>query len=86
MSMNPEDLNKETYFWPRKLVNLNKLEEWDSMAVITDTKVDDLLNEGSNQIYNLCAAGNRSSLRILKHGVSVNEMAAKGLPKKPNAV
>jgi len=78
--------SKEVYFWPRKLMNLNKLEEWENMACIADTKVDDLLDEGCNQIYNLCAAGNRSSLRILKHGVAVNEMAAKELPKKPNAV
>ena len=51
--------SKEVYFWPRKLMNLNKLEEWENMACIADTKVDDLLDEGCNQIYNLCAAGNR---------------------------
>ena len=78
--------DKDVYFWPRKLRDLEKLEEWDNMSVITDTKCEDLLNEGSSQIYNLCAAGHRSSLRILKHGVAVSEMAAKALPKKPNAV
>ena len=60
MSINMDgDDSKEVYFWPRKLMNLNKLEEWENMACIADTKVDDLLNEGCNQIYNLCAAGDR---------------------------
>ena len=77
---------KEAYFWPRKIWNLKLVEEWESMSCVADTKVEDLLGEGSNQIYNLCAAGNRSTLRILKHGIAVTEMAAKKLPKKPNAV
>lgn len=41
------------------------------------------LGEGNPQIYALCAAGERSTLRRLKHGLAVNELAVSPLPGKP---
>jgi splicing factor 3B subunit 3 len=69
-----------------KLRNLAITDEIESLAPITDLIVDDISAEGSNQIYTLCGKGNRSSLRVLRHGVSVTEMAVSDLPGKPNAV
>jgi len=56
------------------------------MATITDIKVQDLNNEGNSQIYTLCAAGHRSTLRILRHGLAVSELAVSDLPATPNAI
>ena len=71
---------------PRSLKNLEKNDEIQNLSCITDMKIQDLTNEGKNskkinffqgnsQIYALCAAGSRSSLRILKHGLKINQMA-----------
>ncbi len=54
------------------------------MATITDIKVQDLNNEGNSQIYTLCAAGHRSTLRIFRHGLAVSELAVSDLPATPN--
>jgi splicing factor 3B subunit 3 len=69
-----------------KLSNLALVDDINSLAPITDMLVEDLIGDDSNQIYTLCGRGNRSSLRILKHGVSVTEMAVSELPGRPNAV
>jgi hypothetical protein len=58
----------------------------DNMAVITDIKVADLTNEGNSQIYTLCAANHRSTIRVLRHGLAVSEMAVSDLPATPNVV
>src|SRR3546814_15847781 len=58
----------------------------DSLAAITDIVVDNLHHEETPQIYALCGQGERSSLRILRHGVSVSALAVSGLPEKPNAI
>ena len=65
-------------FFPKNMDKTTKMvlvDEWQSMASITNMLVDDLVGEGSNQIYALCAAGYRSSLRVLKHGLQINEVA-----------
>lgn len=49
-------------------------------------KIDDLTGEGNSQIYALCAAGTRSSLRILRHGLSIVLMAQSPLPNKPTGI
>ena len=70
----------------RKLQNLLMTDDVNSLAPITDMLVADLTGEESQQIYSLCGRGNHSSLRILKHGVSVVEMAVSELPGRPTAV
>lgn len=56
------------------------------MASISDIKCSDLTNEGNAQIYALCAANHRSTLRILRHGLAVSELAVSDLPATPNVI
>lgn len=69
-----------------KLNNLAVTDEIESMCCITDTIIEDFSKEGTPQIYSLCGRGNRSTLRVLRHGISVTEIAISELPGKPNAV
>lgn len=46
----------------------------------------DLANEDTPQVYLLCGRGPRSSVRVLRHGLEVSEMAVSELPGNPNAV
>ena len=73
-------------FNPRKLKNLFLIEEIPSLSSINDMIVEDLVNEGAPQIYMTCGRGSRSSLRVLRHGLQVNEMASSPLPGKPIAI
>ena len=43
-------------------------------------------NEDTPQVYAACGFGPRSSLRVLRHGLEVTEMAVSELPGNPNAV
>ena len=43
-------------------------------------------NEDTPQLYAACGRGPRSSLRVLRHGLEVTEMAVSELPGNPNAV
>lgn len=43
-------------------------------------------NEDSVQVYAACGRGGRSSLRVLRHGLEVAEMAVSELPGNPTAV
>ena len=45
-----------------------------------------LANEDTPQLYVACGRGPRSSLRVLRHGLEVTEMAVSELPGNPNAV
>ena len=78
-----------------KLQNLLLTDSIASLAPITDMLVDDIPStpsatgaggSESKQIYALCGRGHRSTLRILKHGVSISEMAVSDLPGRPTAV
>lgn len=74
------------YFMPRVLTNLNQLYTIESLSAITDLKTQDLCNEGIPQVYTLCGRSTRSSLRVLRHGLGVSEMAMASLPGKPNGL
>lgn len=45
-----------------------------------------LANEDTPQLYMACGRGPRSTLRVLRHGLEVSEMAVSELPGNPNAV
>lgn len=49
-------------------------------------QIADLANEDTPQLYVACGRGPRSSLRVLRHGLEVTEMAVSELPGNPNAV
>jgi splicing factor 3B subunit 3 len=68
--------NDQVYFTPRKLQHLKLEEEIPNFSCITEMKVEDLAKEGNPQIYMLCGAGGRSTLRILRHGLAVTELAS----------
>jgi len=44
------------------------------------------MDEDTPQIYALCGRGSRSTMRILRHGLEVTEMAVSPLPANPTAV
>lgn len=74
------------FFAPRQLKNLVMVDELHSYAPILGCQVADLANEDTPQLYLMCGRGPRSSLRVLRHGLEVSEMAVSELPGNPNAV
>lgn len=57
-----------------------------SAAPLVDALVADLAGEGTPQVYALCGRGHRSSLRVLRQGLAVSELAAVGMPQAPTRV
>lgn len=49
-------------------------------------QVANLANEEIPQIYALCGQGPRSSLRVLRPGLGIAEMAVSPLPGQPTGV
>ncbi|ESO03752.1 hypothetical protein HELRODRAFT_100012 [Helobdella robusta] len=74
------------FFAPRPLKNLVMVDELNSLSPIMGCQITDLGNEDTPQLYTLCGRGPRSSLRVLRHGLEVSEMAVSELPGNPNAV
>ena len=70
----------------RKLQNLELVYEMDSLAPCLDTLVHDLAGEMAPQIYALCGRAGRSSLKALRSGLEVTELAVTELPGHPSAV
>ncbi|XP_019849007.1 PREDICTED: splicing factor 3B subunit 3-like isoform X2 [Amphimedon queenslandica] len=77
----------ETFFFgPRPLKNLILVDEMESLSPIMSCQIADLANEDTPQLYAACGRGPRSSLRVLRHGLEVTEMAVSELPGNPHAV
>lgn len=77
----------ETFFFaPRHLKNLVLVDELESLSPIMACQVADLAAEDTPQLYVACGRGPRSTLRVLRHGLEVTEMAVSELPGNPNAV
>lgn len=74
------------FFAPRILRNLVLVDEMDSLSPIMACQVADLAAEDTPQLYMACGRGSRSTLRVLRHGLEVSEMAVSELPGNPNAV
>jgi splicing factor 3B subunit 3 len=75
------------YFRPRPLDNLALADELESLNPILDAKVMNLLpNSDTPQIFTACGRGARSTLRMLRHGLDVEETVSSDLPGIPNAV
>ncbi|CAM9695035.1 splicing factor 3B subunit 3 [Petromyzon marinus] len=74
------------FFQVRLLKNLVLVDELDSLSPIMACQIADLANEDTPQMYVACGRGPRSSLRVLRHGLEVSEMAVSELPGNPNAV
>ncbi|CAM8900822.1 unnamed protein product [Rhodiola kirilowii] len=74
------------YFQPRGLKNLVRIDQVESLMPIMDMKVSNIFDEETPQIFTLCGRGPRSSLRILRPGLAISEMAVSQLPGVPSAV
>ncbi|EFJ13812.1 hypothetical protein SELMODRAFT_181612 [Selaginella moellendorffii] len=81
-----EDGFKPIFFQPRKLKNLIQIDEGESLMPIMDMKIANLFEEETPQIFVACGRGPRSTLRILRPGLAVSEMAVSQLPGVPSAV
>ncbi|KAL5711133.1 hypothetical protein ACHQM5_021624 [Ranunculus cassubicifolius] len=84
--METEEGFQPVFFQPRGLKNLIRIDQVDSLMPIMDMKVANLFDEETPQIFTLCGRGPRSSLRILRPGLAVSEMAVSQLPGIPIAV
>jgi splicing factor 3B subunit 3 len=74
-------------FNQRGLENLTLVDEMISLDPILDSKVMNLLpNSDSPQIFTACGRGARSTFRMLRHGLEVEEVVSSDLPGIPNAV
>lgn len=81
-----EDAYVPLFFDPRPLKNLLCVDEVASLMPVTNLQSANLLNEETPQLYALCGRGARSSLRVLRQGVAVSELAVSPLPGQPSAV
>ncbi|ESW14695.1 hypothetical protein PHAVU_007G009600 [Phaseolus vulgaris] len=84
--METEEGFQPVFFQPRRLKNLVRIDQVESLMPIIDMKVSNLFEEETPQIFTLCGRGPRSSLRILRTGLAVSEMAVSKLPGVPSAV
>lgn len=74
-------------FRPTVLKNLMKIYSMENAAPTTGVMVGELAgNEVSPQIYTLNGRGPRSSLRVLRHGAAVTELAVSDLPGTPGGI
>ena len=73
-------------FEPTPLTNLVAIDELDSLAPMIDGRVANLLREEVPQLYAACGRGPRSTLRLLRPGAAVTDMAASPLPGAPTGV
>jgi splicing factor 3B subunit 3 len=68
-------VNTIPLFHPRPLKNIAKIDTLPSYSAILDFKVLDLLHENQPQIYATCGRAERSSIRVMRYGTPVNELA-----------
>nr|KAJ3423303.1 Splicing factor 3B subunit 3 [Polyrhizophydium stewartii] len=73
-------------FTAREMTNLSPVDEVESLCPMIESKVLNLTEDETPQIYAICGRGARSTFRILRHGLEVSEIASEELPGKPNAV
>ncbi|KAG2380512.1 Spliceosome-associated protein [Vigna angularis] len=84
--METEEGFPPVFFQPRRLENLVRIDQVESLMPIMDMKVSNLFEEETPQIFTLCGRGPRSSFRILRTGLAVSEMIVSKLPGIPSVV
>lgn len=84
--METEEGFQPVFFQPRGLRNLALIDQMESLMPIMDMRVMNLFEEETPQIFTLCGRGPRSSVRILRPGLAINEMAVSQLPGAASAV
>lgn len=78
--------NEKFLYTPRPLTNLILVDELESLSPVMHSFIGDLTNEDTSQLLLACGRGPRSSLKVLRHGLEVSEMAVSELPGSPSAV
>ena len=73
-------------FEPRPLKNLLLIDEMDSLSPVCDMEISNLFEEETNQLYTLVGRGPWSTLRAMRPGQTVAEIAVSPLPGSPNGV
>ncbi len=73
-------------FVPRPLDNLFLTDELTALDPIIDAQVQNPLNSDSPQIFLACGRGPRSSFKMLRNGLDVNEAISSDLPGIPSNV
>jgi len=66
--------------------NLALVDVIQSLAPLLSWTVDDVCGDGQNQIVAACGRGTASSIRVLRRGFAVQEMAVSDLPATPTGV
>lgn len=64
-------------------MHLEAKDEIKNLAPINDMRVEDLTGENSSQIYLACGRGAQGTIRALRHGLSVVEVAVTQMPGQP---
>ncbi|GJY65954.1 spliceosome-associated protein 130 A [Tanacetum coccineum] len=85
-SMETDEGFQPVLFKPKGLKNLVRIDQMESLMPIMGMKVVNLFEEETPQIFTLCGRGPRSSLRILRPGLAISELAVSQLPGVPSAV
>ena len=74
-------------FLPSKLTNLLPIDRLESSAPILSAETaPSSAGDSSGGLYALCGRGGQSCVRVLRHGLSVTEMAVSDLPAAPNGI
>mmetsp|Transcript_10419 Transcript_10419/g.21430 ORF Transcript_10419/g.21430 Transcript_10419/m.21430 type:complete len:1222 (+) Transcript_10419:121-3786(+) len=69
------------------LSNMRVVDTINSISATTGLLVGEYTgNEVSPQMYTLCGRGPRSSMRVLRHGAAINQLAVSDLPGTPSAI
>uniref|UniRef100_A0A7S0MU40 DNA damage-binding protein 1 n=1 Tax=Pyramimonas obovata TaxID=1411642 RepID=A0A7S0MU40_9CHLO len=84
--METEEGFQPVFFDPRPLRNLSPIDEMPSICPLMDLQAVELPGEETATLVTACGRGPRSTVRMLKQGVSLTEMAVSPLPGHPNAV
>ena len=70
-------------FNPRIPLHLEAKDEMKNLAPINDMRVEDLTSENMPQMYLACGRGAQGTIRQLRAGLSVLEMAVSPMPNQP---
>lgn len=85
--MDLDGMTGQVTFEPRyPMVNLDRVDTLTSLAPTIDMKIANLLGEETPQMFCACGRGAQSSLRMLRPGLQVNELASSELPGNPVAL
>ncbi|PAN03925.1 hypothetical protein PAHAL_1G029300 [Panicum hallii] len=84
--METEEGFQPVFFQPRALKNLMRIDDIESLMPVMDMRVANLFDEETPQLFTACGRGPRSTLRILRPGLAISEMARSMLPAEPIAV